>query len=105
MSNTEKVLASINEERIRIIDRLLVLDKKIDNYKGNEQTHLREKRKLQKEGMFLTALRHQAEKHIPFQVDNSFYCSGCYDEYGDKPNYPCTFIKETANDLGIGEVK
>lgn len=98
MNLTEKVLAFIEEDRERIENRITVLTKKVNNYEGNEQSHRREKKKLYRELSYLTTLRRQVEKHT-YKGGN---CAVCH------PNsmirmiqYPCTFIKEVAFDLGI----
>lgn len=46
---TDELLELVNGKIQWITNRLELLTRKIDNYEGNEQTHLREKKKLRAE--------------------------------------------------------
>jgi hypothetical protein len=99
MNQTEKILAKLDE-------RIKSLSNSIKMYQTFNDTRLRfHITELEEELAIYVALRRQVEKHTIFQITDGFYCNECSDIAGVYRNrhYPCTFIKELANDLGISE--
>lgn len=104
MTDTEKVLAKIDErikpleERLSILEQLVPIGYTPEDIATKPRT--KDLREVKLELSFLYALRRQVEKHYEVALWGEAMTPAISCACG---NYDCTFIAEVATDLGISE--